>query len=615
MADNTLLNSPQNNNIPSNNSAPQVNNIGLNEIFASAFNNLADAIRNPQNNNSSNVPQNYSRPVICKLEPKEFDGTVSEAADWLQNFNMIAENNQWNDQQRYRTAKVKMIKNAKFWCLNTFKNHNDPSFTAYTTEAEPTWQEFCDKFLAHFRPAGCEYILEDQIKLLTKEDSETYTEYAMRFLTKSRQANASMPDDKIVFLFKRTLHRDPIISSITNIKTLDLILDALRNFDEIQSVDRIIKKSEKEDNNNNFRKPYRNRRQQNNKNPESTSSAKQTPKPNRRRQTSAPETIKCFNCSRNGHRRTSCLEPENLKLQEEWRKYFTAMRKGDSSVKKPSASNILLDDPENPESNSIEDILDQIEAEDNNSDSQSADDPHPSSSALLSSSGLQSLQNSTKTKKPVRVMRREITLNNQKFTAMIDCGSEISLISTETFRKLNPRPKYRKWPHESVISVDESNVTPKFITEPLDFGVGNKSYKFEFGIKDNTCAPILIGIDILHKIDAILHIKKRLVYIEDDCITKDPIIKKSPQQSLLSNASIKIINDDFECEPPKDKLIVAYTTKYESFRPNESKLIKHKFSENSAQKFLTKTSKFAKTITGVLRKELYLQLLHNKKFG
>ena len=190
-------------------------------------------------------------------------------------------------------------------------------------------------------------------------------------------------------------------------------------------------------------------------------------------------------------------------------------------------------------------------------------------------------------------MRREVALNNQKFIAMIDCGSEISLISTQTFRSLDPRPKYRKWPHESVISVDESNVTPKFITEPLNFKIGSKSYKFEFGIKDNTCAPILIGIDILQKIDAVLHIKKRLVYIEDDCVSKDPI-KSSPQKNRLSNASIKIISDDFECETPTTSLISASTTKYHSFRPNESKLIDIKFSENNAQKFIIKTSKFAK---------------------
>ena len=587
LSNNILLNSPQNNNIPSNNSVPQVNNIGLNEIFASAFNNLADAIRNPQNNNSSNVPQNYSRPVICKLEPKEFDGTVAEAADWLQNFNMIAENNQWNDQQRYRTAKVKMIGNAKFWCLNTFKNHNDPSFTAYTTEAEPTWQEFCDKFLAHFRPAGCEYILEDQLKLLTKEDSETYTEYAMRFLTRTRQANALMADDKIVFLFKRTLLRDPIISSITNIKTLDSILEALRNFDEIQSIDRIIKKPTK-DNANKFGKFNRNHRKSDNSNTESDSSLKRNhnnrnsnnrnsesdsspikPKPNRNknRKSSAPELVRCFNCSRKGHTRKSCLDPQNLKLQEEWRQYFNSMRKGDSSAKKPSASNVFAIGIGNSELSQTEDILDQIEAKDEHSVLQSAKDPFHSSSALLISSVIQSPQNFNKSRNPTQVMRREVTLNDQKFTAMIDCGSEISLISTKTFRSLNPRPKYRKWPHDSVISVDESNITPDFITEPLSFRVGCKSYKFEFGIKDNTCASIIIGMDILQNIDAVLHIKKRLVYIEDDCITKDPTNKSSPQEELLlSSASIIISSDKLKSNFSNNNTITTSDSKYQSFQ-------------------------------------------------
>ena len=307
---------PQNNSVPSNNNIPQNYNIppmfsppnnnnpqnNGSDIWLPYINNITDAIRSlasNNNNNNTSAPQNNNRSAICKLEPKEFDGNVAEAADWLRDFNMICENNRWEDPQRYRSAKVKLTKDAKNWCLNEFRNHNDPSFTAYTTEEEPTWQVFCDKFLAHFRPPGCEYVLEEQLKFLTKKETETYTEYIMRFLTNARQANASMPDEKIVFLFKRTLNRDPIISSITNIRDLDSIKAALRNFDEIQSSDRVIKKPIEPTTR--FQKNFnnRNRRQSNNKSPEPTSSGKQPLKSNIKKRTfSAPETVKCFNCGK-----------------------------------------------------------------------------------------------------------------------------------------------------------------------------------------------------------------------------------------------------------------------------------------------------------------------------
>ena len=206
-----------------------------------------EAIDRIMKNNSqinSVIREPISRPAVPnRLKPECFEGKTSEAMEWLADFNNIAENNQWSDDQKIRSARICLKGNAKNWYLRTFPDPNDPDLSSYTTPPIPTFQEFVIEFKKHFRPKGSNIVMERQLPLQRKSKDETYIDYLYRFLIMARRADPKMEETRIIFIFRETLEKDPIIHSLLVLTKINDIELQLRAMDDLQSRDKILEKT------------------------------------------------------------------------------------------------------------------------------------------------------------------------------------------------------------------------------------------------------------------------------------------------------------------------------------------------------------------------------------
>ena len=536
-----------------------------NDKFLDAINQLVLRLPLPKNGDTQTTALN-PRPALCKLEPTDFEGEPSTAIEWLRNFNFKGDNNGWSDDQKVRCAIAKMKKKAKEWVLDAFPDNNDPTLAAFTSSPQPSWQEFCQKFTDHFRPAGSEYVLEDQLKKLLKNRDETYTEYLIRFRNNAKRANALMPERKVIYLFKQSLKNDSILNIIANPNTMISIEEALRRYDDIKSIDRTVPQTKTKV----FSRRWPQTKSANYTNTPTNKATDETPKQNRR-SSAAPETLTCYNCANKGHTRRSYPEQENPKIQAEFRNYLKALKSGDTSVKKPTAA--ALEALNNEEDNVVDDNLDlfdntEVTANDEPDILDEEEETVLPVSTILPLSCNKTITKGSKTYSYVMPLEIRITINSRPFVAMIDTGSVFSCISAKAFETLSPKPATCKWPYARLTSINGNDATPKRLTTSLAVKVENTVYWFKFAIIEDCCNSIVLGMDFLERSGALLSIKQRCIIFNTTRLLNAKKTANKPRNSSLPFAALKLVADDFEIETIPEPEIKTHTVTEKIFRPN-----------------------------------------------
>ena len=504
-----------------------------NDKFLDAINQLVLRLPLPKKGDTQTTALN-PRPALCKLEPTDFEGEPSTAIEWLRDFNFKGDNNGWNDDQKVRCAIAKMKKKAKEWVLDAFPNNNDPTLAAFTSSPQPSWQEFCQKFTDHFRPAGSEYILEDQLKNLLKNKDETFTEYLIRFRNSAKRANALMPEKKVIYLFKQSLKNDSILNIIASPDTMATIEEALRKYDDITSIDRAVPR----DNCTEVRRDALNNSPV--LSDKSMNCSSYTPE---HRPSKTTET--CFNCAKVGHTKKFCSKPYNPQKQKEFRTYVKALKSGDSSAKKPSAATTLRKLENIPQIHVVPDTLDLFDITDPAEDEPDILDEEEETvlpaSTILPLSSNRTITKGSKRYNYVMPLKIRITVNSHPFAAMIDTGSVFLCISAKSFDSLSPRPATCKWPYERLTSINGNDATPKRLTTSLAVKVEDTIYWFKFAIIEDCCNSIVLGMDFLERSGALLSIKERCIIFDTSRQLNAKSCASYPQKTLKSRKTFSTL--------------------------------------------------------------------------
>ena len=230
--------------------------------------------------------------------------------------------------------------------------------------------------------------------------------------------------------------------------------------DDLQSRNKVVAKTQFSDT---IKKPFQKFTKFSNIQKPTTTETKDKPlntKPKQRDPNSkmGSDGICCYNCGKYGHKISECPLDRNNDRINEFRSYYKALRNGDLTAKRPAAANL----PESYEPPEVLDFETELYHWEQFEDKEERE-PLPQ---LINLPALCSQNNgpqrTIKIAKDILPIRIPVYLKNHIFTAIIDSGSVFSCIDQRAFNII--KPKLIKWPYDRLMSIDQTDVTPNYLT-------------------------------------------------------------------------------------------------------------------------------------------------------
>ena len=158
-----------------------------------------------------------NKPVIQTVE--KFNGELDKGLDWLEDFEVVANNNNWDNDEKARSAIYALNGPAKDWFKGTWR------------EQHPHWHEFRTAFSDQYTPKGLQATLQNQLFSTQKRKEETYMDCYLRVRRLARRAfPEATPSDLIIYM-ARAVAGDRHYTMIANQSTLDGLQMTLRTID------------------------------------------------------------------------------------------------------------------------------------------------------------------------------------------------------------------------------------------------------------------------------------------------------------------------------------------------------------------------------------------------
>lgn len=422
-------------------------------------------------------------PQIIKLNelvvvPEKFDGSPHKARKWLDDYIRAATSNSWNFSTMTKYFQTYLTGTATDWYAVTGSNNNN-------------WTDLLSSFCRYYIGRDENLSLERQIRDAQQKQNETSTSFISRYARLATIADPNISQEKMVNAIRIRL-RPEIMERLTshhliyNLEDLSLACISIEdNLRALRLTDRSRKESKSNTKNERSDKPYNKSR--NRKDKQDTKNKK--------------SSLTCYRCRRPGHKKEDCFATKDSEGKE----------LKDAPPKKP---------PPRKKVNAVD----------------TWEDEEPP--VIITTKRCSTIIANSRIKQRPSLILHELEIGGVKLKALIDTGSEISLINSE-MSSLNgwipqgPIPELAGADNSIIkcygcVKLD-CKITLNHITKEA------KSVRFT--VTENLCADAIIGLGLLGWFKILIDPEnKSLVFKQDskNLTTETPEILPPRSQKIIS---------------------------------------------------------------------------------
>ena len=471
---------------------------------------LRQSIQNPQfatniGSNQSNCNHNIRTGVPQKMKPKDFGGELPAANAWLQHFRLVSTNNGWDDSQKMTNAMLHLTGPAKDWFELRFIPPTDYELAPYSELILPTWQEFQEAFYQEYRFKDVELLLEKHLQDIVRQKMESYVDYGRRVLNIIRNIDPNMTEGRKLRFIRQGLGRDFNRTAFVNTESIEKLMKVFRRFDKDSTFPTEEMKTKSSETvtfqktipESTLGKPFFDRKQYTTPSSTSSQNAKEM-----KTQTTRTDVV-CLNCNKQGHTYKMCSKKlDNAAIRDRFRE-IKAQRDGTYFDKK---SGISGQNPTNNESLNRENMstFDLCEL-----DCEEMINPEFKSSSLTFNPILAKNYYKRDLIRRLQSPLIRVTLNGIECYAMVDTGADFSLVRKHFAYQLNG--KRIKWPYPRLNSVNNSDVTPRFLIKNVRIQLGSKTISQDIAIMPRASHKVILGMDFLNEMGLMIDLSTKRV--------------------------------------------------------------------------------------------------------
>ena len=442
---------------------------------------IAQAMRPVLNDSIGNqTTTRPNKPVIQTVD--KFNGELDKGLDWLEDFEVVSNNNNWDNEQKARSAIYALNGPAKDWFKGTWRDQH------------PHWHEFRTAFQEQYTPKGLQATLQNQLFSIQKRKDETYMDCYLRVRRLAGRAfPEASPSDLIIYM-ARAVTGDRHYTMIANQSNLDGLQMALRTIDTEVRLPFQTRPNQ----------PFRARNKQSTITKPTTEKSK--PEPTRKAPTEQPRSskpfdfskMKCANCDELGHSYRRCSHPANKQKIDRAMKAYADRRSNLASKQ------LLAPEESETDIDIIQDVL-LLELQDD-----SAEESEDSESFEVDEDDeteeVQTIK-TVRTTKQKQIKRHRVRtdksyspethvrIGGRKVRALVDSGSHCTILDA----KLCQYIKDEKYAYDGprVKSVSGEEITPEFVYPNLAITIGKRTFSADTLISKNLSPPVILGIDAM----------------------------------------------------------------------------------------------------------------------
>ena len=447
---------------------------------------IADSIRPTLSERTIDITQTFPRakPVLQKTEM--FKGELEEGLDWLEDFEVVAANNGWDNDQKAKSARFALQGPAKDWFKGIWPN--DP----------PTWIEFVVAFRREYTPTGYKAALQQKLFATRKEKDETYNDLYLRVRRLCRRAFPEAEETEVVYYTVQALRGDKHFVSAASQTSIDGLQHVLKFADMDAKSDEATKKATESK-----PKPKQNffsqQRQKPTKTDVNRSGAQFTTN-----MTTTPtyrpfdlSKMKCANCGNLGHSYRRCNKPYNKVKVDRYLAQQLAKTTANASRQTFWVNNPEID----------VDIIQDIENRGAGEDLHLEEDARAGDFEVEEDSIEENLSVSTVGVGPINVKTHRVntdktlspevyvSINGVKVRSLVDSGSHCTIVD-EKACQIIPAEKHR-YVGPKLRSVCGELMTPEWVYPQLEITLGKRVFKVDVLVSKDINPPLILGVDAM----------------------------------------------------------------------------------------------------------------------